>query len=103
MLGSGSIPSVRSPCPGLESQQLTIKRFLTTRPDKFKTSFQMTTMEYKTNKQKFLSKTPLLLKQFDVFLKTDYMHEPYYRKGLYRATQKVSLSSMFGLRTGEKY
>lgn len=61
----------------------------------------MTTMEYKTNKQKFLSKTPLLLKQFDVFLKTDYMHEPYYSKGLYRATQKVSLSPM--LKTGEKY
>lgn len=106
MLGSGSKPNIRGPCPVPDSQGLTIRtRFLTTRPDKFKASFQTTTTECKTNEQtKNPHRNPTAFKiEFDVFLKRDYTHEPYYRKGLYRATQKVQLRPVFGLRTGENY
>lgn len=60
MLSNGPLSRIKSPCPWLDAQRLTIRWFLTTRPVKFKSSFQMTTVECKKKKKK---SNCLLLKQ----------------------------------------
>lgn len=80
---------------------LTIRRrFLATRPAKFKSSFQQTTVECKKKKPNCFcpSFVCCIWKQ-----KKDFMCKAYHRKGPDRANQKAPFSSVFSLRSGEKY